>query len=85
MNKIFLKDYIGWGVAILCAFIAAGFFVQKEHLKTSNEELIKEKIEIQYNAKTIQQYTITNNYNLPEQIKINLDKIITVSGDVNNP
>lgn len=77
MNRIPLKSYIGWVVAIICALIAGKSSIQKEHLQLQNDKLIQEKMEIHNTAKTIQQYVITNNFILPDPVKLNFLKILT--------
>lgn len=82
MCKITSKDYIGWVVAIICAFIAGDFFTQKQQLLTDNKKLINITQEIHNSAQIMQQYITTNNYNLPTVIKENIDTISVATGDI---
>ena len=79
MNKITIRDYIGWIVAMLCAFIAGGFFMQKRQLSNEIRQHINKTQEIYNYAQTIQQYIIANNYNLPPVIMDNINNIVKAS------
>jgi len=74
-NKINIKDYIGWGIAVV-------FGVATLMLGYKNIKLDSNMQKIHNNAQTIQQYITNNNYNFPENFIHAVDVINTASGPV---
>lgn len=72
-NKIALKDYIGYGLAVVSICVAVVLGLQKQGLVEKNEQINQYTQVIQQN----------NYYNqLPTEIKIQIENIAEASGNV---
>ena len=67
-------DYVGWILTIAFGVIALIFGNQNKILRDN-------KLKIHNSAQVINQYITNNNYQLPDTVKVQLENILTVSGD----
>ena len=67
------KDYIGWIIGIFGIIVSIIYGME-------NKKLTDNKLQIHNSAQNIQQFIVTNNYNLPPTIEKEIQNIKMASG-----
>lgn len=79
-NKLRPRDYIGWGLFILSMIVTVVFAQKNAVVVQKNRGLENRQNIVRSSVQNINQYNVTNNYNLPGPIKTEINNIAQATG-----